>query len=193
MLTSGLAHELRNPANGVVNAIAPLRAAVAARAHAKPDAPVGQLLDVMKECAQQINMLSEQLLGFRSDGTELDLRPTAVSELVQRARWPSRSSRFNGVESGLNLDTDVMVNCAPPLLLQVLTNLLENAGLRRGKGWLGRDHGSCRICVASLLEVGDSGPGVPLELRERVFEPFFTTKPPGHRHRARPARLPEKL
>ncbi len=29
------------------------------------------------------------------------------------------------------------------------------------------------------MEVSDSGPGVPLPLRERVFEPFYTTKDPG--------------
>ena len=30
-----------------------------------------------------------------------------------------------------------------------------------------------------LVEVGDTGPGVPEELQERIFEPFFTTKPVG--------------
>ena len=29
------------------------------------------------------------------------------------------------------------------------------------------------------IEITDSGPGVPVELRERVFEAFFTTKPAG--------------
>ena len=32
---------------------------------------------------------------------------------------------------------------------------------------------------AVQVVVGDSGPGVPAELMERVFDPFFTTKPPG--------------
>jgi signal transduction histidine kinase len=29
------------------------------------------------------------------------------------------------------------------------------------------------------VEIGDTGPGIPDELRRRVFEPFFTTKPVG--------------
>jgi hypothetical protein len=30
-----------------------------------------------------------------------------------------------------------------------------------------------------LVEIGDTGPGIPPEIRERIFQPFFTTKPVG--------------
>jgi len=63
-------------------------------------------------------------------------------------------------------------------LNQVWTNLIDNAvAAMNGVGTLtvrtGRD--GDRI----LVEIADTGPGVPPEIQERIFEPFFTTKPVG--------------
>jgi signal transduction histidine kinase len=59
-----------------------------------------------------------------------------------------------------------------------MTNLVENAGHAAGTGgWI--EIASHTRNGRVVVEVADSGPGVPAELRERVFEPFFTTKPPG--------------
>jgi signal transduction histidine kinase len=72
----------------------------------------------------------------------------------------------------------VAIRCAPPLLVQVLTNLFENAGHAAGSGgWIAIDASMQNGAI--VVEITDSGPGVPVELRDRVFEPFFTTKPPG--------------
>jgi PAS domain S-box-containing protein len=68
-------------------------------------------------------------------------------------------------------------------LHQVLVNLITNAhqALRDipvpRRLMLTTRYDSASSLV--ILEVADTGPGIPPELQERIFEPFFTTKPPG--------------
>jgi signal transduction histidine kinase len=63
-------------------------------------------------------------------------------------------------------------------LYQVWTNLIDNAvDAMQGRGKLvlrtrPREH-------EVIVEVVDSGPGIPPEAQPRIFEPFYTTKPPG--------------
>jgi signal transduction histidine kinase len=63
-------------------------------------------------------------------------------------------------------------------LNQVWTALIENALDALG------NQGTLRIACRlegemMLVEIWDTGPGIPPELQDRIFEPFFTTKPPG--------------
>jgi signal transduction histidine kinase len=63
-------------------------------------------------------------------------------------------------------------------LNQVWTNLIDNAVSAMGSsGVLTVRTGRDRDFV--FVEFGDTGPGVPPEIRDRIFEPFFTTKPVG--------------
>ncbi len=63
-------------------------------------------------------------------------------------------------------------------LNQVWTALIENALDALGNEGLLRI--ACRLEADMLLvEIWDTGPGIPPELQERIFEPFFTTKAPG--------------
>ncbi len=63
-------------------------------------------------------------------------------------------------------------------LNQVWTALIENALDALGSEGMLRI--TCRMEADMLLvEIWDTGPGIPPELQERIFEPFFTTKAPG--------------
>jgi signal transduction histidine kinase len=63
-------------------------------------------------------------------------------------------------------------------LTQMWTNLIDNALDAM------QERGTLRVRTARdgetlVVQVGDSGPGIPKEIERRVFEPFFTTKPQG--------------
>jgi len=63
-------------------------------------------------------------------------------------------------------------------LNQVWTNLVDNAiSAMAGTGTLTVRTARDEDCL--LVEIGDTGQGVPAEIRGRIFEPFFTTKPVG--------------
>ena len=66
----------------------------------------------------------------------------------------------------------------PGELNQVWTNLIDNAvSAMDGSGTLSIR--TARHRDRLLIEFGDTGPGVPAEIRDRIFEPFFSTKPVG--------------
>jgi signal transduction histidine kinase len=63
-------------------------------------------------------------------------------------------------------------------LNQVWTNLIDNAAqAMHGTGTLTIRTAREEDCV--LVEIGDTGPGIPQAIQKRIFEPFFTTKPVG--------------
>jgi signal transduction histidine kinase len=66
----------------------------------------------------------------------------------------------------------------PAELNQVWTNLIDNAL------WAMRGDGTLTVRTERegdrlVVEIADTGPGIPAEVRPRIFEPFFTTKPVG--------------
>jgi signal transduction histidine kinase len=66
----------------------------------------------------------------------------------------------------------------PSELNQVWTNLIDNAvDAMNGKGTLG-----LRTCTENrsvIVEISDTGSGIPPEIQSRIFEPFYTTKDVG--------------
>jgi signal transduction histidine kinase len=174
ILSAGLAHEIRNPANALVNAIEPLCRQLPKEV-LDPKSATGQLLGVLEDCAKQIGTLSRQLLGY-VNRRDLLQAPAKFEEVLARALIIAPATKHVTIKRSIAHGGTIM--CAGPFLVQVLGNLLENAAQAAGAGgWIeivNRFDGSTLV-----IDVSDSGPGVLPHLRARIFEPFFTTKPPG--------------
>jgi signal transduction histidine kinase len=88
-------------------------------------------------------------------------------------------SRLTHVKVTRDYETDLpTISAYGGELNQVWTALLENA--LDALGNQGEIRLTCRLETDMLLiEIWDTGPGIPAELQDRIFEPFFTTKAPG--------------
>jgi signal transduction histidine kinase len=88
-------------------------------------------------------------------------------------------SRMTHVKVTRNYEPDLpTISAYGGELNQVWTALIENA--LDALGNQGEIQLTCRLETDMLLiEIWDTGPGIPAELQDRIFEPFFTTKPPG--------------
>jgi signal transduction histidine kinase len=103
----------------------------------------------------------------------VDLRELLTSTLVMM------SGKLQGYEIVKDFDPELpQIPAYAAELNQVWTNVIDNAvSAMGGSGTL--TIRTRRDGAYAVVEIGDTGPGIPEEIRRRIFEPFFTTKPIG--------------
>lgn len=176
-LVGGVAHDFNNLIGGVLGHASILDQDLGASSPLR--AEVQGLLGLCERARKLVAHLRG--CGYQVEGT-----PGAVEAgpLIEELCGFLRSMAPPGVEVRAHLEAaDAHVLGESAQLDRVLTNLGVNAlhALEAGGGLL-----EVRLRRAGeapdspvLVEVEDTGPGIPLGLQEKVFDPFFTTKPPG--------------
>jgi PAS domain S-box-containing protein len=176
-LAAGVVHELNNPLTSITVYAEYLVRKLAAQGAEEPDL---EKLRRIGASAQRILRFSRDLVQYaRPSGR--DLEPVDLAGVVrQSVSICEHLVERGGIALTVEVDPELpVVRAVSGQLEQVLINLVTNAvhAVENGGQVVVRAQVDSPSTV--LLEVADSGPGVPDEDRDKIFEPFFTTKSDG--------------
>ncbi|MFP2958814.1 sensor histidine kinase [Myxococcus sp. 1LA] len=171
-----LAHEIKNPLTPIRMSLETLQAAQEAKHPRFPEMfkeSAGVVLEEVDRLRRIVDEFSHFARMPKPQLAPVDLGELAQSVLALYATPPP------GIQILPTLQTGVVARVDRDQLTQVLVNLVKNA-----EEAMASTGGTLRVRVRSteadaIVEVEDSGPGIPLEHRARVFEPYFTTKDGG--------------
>lgn len=175
LITSGFAHEVRNPLNGLMNALEPLKESLVG---AQDREMAESMLRVIEESGQRIRHLAESLLGsVRDTGVRTPIQISKTFSAAERALAWKVSDKVT-IEQVWESDDAVMGEA--PALIQVWINLIDNAF----RSFNGRHGGRIRLHAKNdgdwlSVSVSDDGCGIPPDVLPRLFEPFFSTRAAG--------------
>lgn len=173
-LTSGVAHEIKNPLNSIALRLELLRSRVL------PELPEAEKeIDVI---AQEIVRLDRVVRTFLDFTRPVELQ-TEELDLARLAAELAALLRPEAEQQGVALELEgleepAIVRGDAGLLKQALLNVLRN-GLEAMPGG-GRLAVRLRKAEGQAeLEIADTGPGIPAEFRDKIFHLYFTTKKNG--------------
>jgi PAS domain S-box-containing protein len=180
-LASGVAHEINNPINGVMNyAQLILDESEAGSSHAEFAS------EIIRE-TQRVAVIVRNLLQFSRHERQVH-SPAEIGEIVGQTISLIRTViRHDQIVLQVNVPPGLpRLNCQSQQIQQVLMNLLTNARDALNEKYPGHhDDKIIHLNVASFTREGqdwvrftveDHGTGIPAEIRERIYDPFFTTK-----------------
>ncbi|MGE5235737.1 MAG: ATP-binding protein [Acidobacteriota bacterium] len=176
ILAGGIAHDFNNLLQATLSAVQAAELQAMAMPGASP--ALEKTLAEIQAQVQRGAQLTRQLLLF-SRQTPTNWQRFDLAALI--GQQSSMLRRVLPETIALEVETDgapLPIEADAGQLVQVLTNLVVNARDAMPAG--GRVVVSAiRLGDEVILEVRDTGAGIPAEVRERMFDPFFTTKAPG--------------
>jgi C4-dicarboxylate-specific signal transduction histidine kinase len=174
-LTAGLAHEVHNPLDGMLECLRYLKQ--------DPDRSqrATKYYPMLTDGLQRIALVMKEMLTFARWGRKVSIEACRIMDVLDTSKLLSQPTiRGRVVDLQSHIPEDCICMCDPQGLSQTLLNLVLNAG----EAPLNGEDPQVRIEATSdtqwvYISVEDNGPGVSEELHERIFESFFTTKPIG--------------
>ncbi len=169
--SSGIAHEVKNPLGIVLGGVEYLQRKLSAA-----DADTQTALEKVKESTLRADGVVRGLLQFARP-SQLKMEKVHAQEIVKESLG---LLQYRGPLKGIAVHTDfregdLLVDLDKNRMQQVLFNLLANAVEAMPSGGT-LTLKTFREGASVVIQVTDTGEGIPKENLSKLFEPFFTTK-----------------
>ncbi|HLY16578.1 MAG TPA: ATP-binding protein [Bryobacteraceae bacterium] len=173
-ITSGVAHEVKNPLNAIL-----MHVELARMKLARQDTDVAPQMEIISREILRLDRVVKTFLDFTRP-VELHVSEVSLDSFVRDIlELAAPQAEAAGIHTTLTEDADgVHIRVDADLMKQAILNVVVNAIQSMPQG------GELRIeCTVheeeAEIRISDTGTGIPPELREKIFRLYFTTKPEG--------------
>lgn len=169
---ASISHEIRNPLAAISGSIEML-----SQAHPE-DSEDAILMEITLREIDRLNGLVKSILEYARPKNFGRSAIDVVEQIRDSAQLFRNTEGVDGVAIAFDMPEHLHCVAARGVIQQSLWNLWKNAVEAMDSD----GHLTTRLEVQGetlVIQVEDSGPGLPPEEREKVFEPFHTTKPTG--------------
>ncbi len=178
-VAAGIAHEIRNPLSGINIYLNTLEKIYDKRENLEK---VKGILEKIQSASIKIESVIRRVMDFSKPGEPKFVLTDINKSIKEAVNLSEVTLRKKGIKIEKALASDLpLCQADPNMIEQVILNLINNAteamqDMRKGKkieitSSIGND------CI--LMMVSDSGPGVPLAMKDQLFDPFYSTKSSG--------------
>lgn len=180
VFATGIAHEIRNPLTAIKVRVFSLKASHRTGTSDHED------LEVIENEIDRLERIVRDFLKFARPA-DPDLQRISAAKLLRDAAHlltSDLSKRLITLE--LDFETEEAVHADADKMKQVLINFIQNAADSMKTGGtitlrtrLGKQTLLGRSVPVVMLDITDTGSGIPPDVQKRLFDPFFTTKESG--------------
>lgn len=142
--------------------------------------------NAVNEALDGIDRVRKIVLAMRefSHPTEHEKKPADINHGIETTITISRNEWKYCADMETDLDPDLpLVECQIDEINQVVLNMIVNGAqaIQEKNRAVPKEKGKIRITTRTsaehvIIEISDSGAGIPESIRDRIFDPFFTTK-----------------
>lgn len=178
-VAAGIAHEIRNPLSGINIYLKTLERLLE---RGMDQEKAEDILNHIQSASDKIESVVKRVIDFSKPSRPNYILANLNDAIEDAISLSAVTLRKNLISLEKKLQED-LPECTldKHLMEEVILNLVTNAveALRKTDGERKLEVHSFAQDESIFVRIADSGPGIPLDMREQVFDPFFSTKEGG--------------